>query len=862
MQDDGHSQFQYPGAGQYSKVAIPRLKKDDNEQIPATSEKRVIKACTNCRKRSGSGHQCNVFGATNVADPSVEVKCTGEVPRCKSCEAADLPCIYEQARRDRLKTANDTNHVLIALLKDLGLRVSDDDKKKIDATIEAVEDDVSASRPATSSKAHGKRPRKESPSDEDIYNTQVLGEALAPASVGSNEDLDLLDEDLLRSRESRETGFVGQNSEIQWLRSLQRQMGNPGDEPLDMPYGPPGKSTEAKNKRISAMHERRKSTKQGNIQHVADSSFYLDSDSLEVETMLDPYELPDPDMAERLFGCYMETVHAWFPILPDSFEDQFYRYVDSMKRQQRYQVPEKWQAVLNLVFAIGAQYSYLTDAAWRGEDDDHLLYMTRAVRILGVKDTVMILSAPDLGLIQASATGLLSFYYLVIGHVSRAWVMIGISLRFALAVGLHLRNEDPQAPQDKKESSVRIWWSLHSVECLLSSITGRPCIIANEDCTVPLPQILPETKDNRKPSRSSRSSRGGRYEYSTTSSGTSPTTSSGTSEAVSRSEGRVVASPFLHAHIEIGLTTRKVLKKLYSARTSMVSWESIQSYIASLRRELDLWATSALSDAAESPHLGIDSHSDREKILLGFHYHSMRILITRPCLCRLERRIHGQSHGSSNFNQRMAEDCVQSAQNLTLLLPDHPDPVYMYQKGPWWCLVHNIMQAMAVFLLEMLYHGTHLNTRDNEDVPKCIKKLLRWLRAMRNNNPVAGRAYKLIVNILKSGETRVQADITDLLAEDEADIDRGHLFQTYPVPLNPSNPNPTPTGGFASSAQWQQNYYDPAFVPLPDPYFLMDQFQMPSSYGNPFLTNFDQGNPINLNVDDLWRNEGDEENRE
>jgi hypothetical protein len=226
--------------------------------------------------------------------------------------------------------------------------------------------------------------------------------------------MDLLDEDLLRSRESRETGFVGQNSEVQWLRSLQRQMEKTEEEPTGQPYGPPGTSNEATALRISAMHERRKANKPGEtIRHVADSSYYLDSDSLEVETMLDPYELPPPEIAERLFSCYIKTVHSWFPIIPEVFKDQFSRFIDSVKQQKRYQVPEKWQAMLNLVFAIGAQYSYLTDSEWRAHDRNHLLYMTRAVRILGVKDTTMIISAPDLGLIQVSMPQLLinSLFY-------------------------------------------------------------------------------------------------------------------------------------------------------------------------------------------------------------------------------------------------------------------------------------------------------------------------------------------------------------------------------------------------------------------------------------------------------------------
>jgi len=56
---------------------------------------------------------------------------------------------------------------------------------------------------------------------------------------------------------------------------------------------------------------------------------------------------------------------------------------------------------MNLLLAIGAKYSHLIGAAWRGNDGDHLVYMTRAMRLLSLENTIMIISAPDLGLVQA-----------------------------------------------------------------------------------------------------------------------------------------------------------------------------------------------------------------------------------------------------------------------------------------------------------------------------------------------------------------------------------------------------------------------------------------------------------------------------
>lgn len=56
---------------------------------------------------------------------------------------------------------------------------------------------------------------------------------------------------------------------------------------------------------------------------------------------------------------------------------------------------------MNLLFAIGAKYSHFIGAEWRGDERDHLIYMTRAVHLLGLKNTIMIISGPDLELVQA-----------------------------------------------------------------------------------------------------------------------------------------------------------------------------------------------------------------------------------------------------------------------------------------------------------------------------------------------------------------------------------------------------------------------------------------------------------------------------
>ncbi|KAH8707634.1 hypothetical protein GQ44DRAFT_731664 [Phaeosphaeriaceae sp. PMI808] len=75
------------------------------------------------------------------------------------------------------------------------------------------------------------------------------------------------------------------------------------------------------------------------------------------------------------------------------------------------------------------------------------------------------------------------------------------------------------------------------------------------------------------------------------------------------------------------------------------------------------------------------------------------------------------------------------------------------------------MQPVAIFLLDMSYSTAHMQKNGNE-VTQFVKKLIRWLRAMRESNAMARRAYPMILEILRSVAPRVNADISDLLNED------------------------------------------------------------------------------------------------
>lgn len=190
------------------------------------------------------------------------------------------------------------------------------------------------------------------------------GEAQVTAEVGSNEDIDNMDEDLMRTEQSRATGYMGKNTEAQWFRKLHHEADAP-EQGLEGPFGPPGDSIRAHDERMDAMRQRHNNHPVPQMD-INSCSFYLDEEPLSIDFVVDPHELPPFPLAERLLKCFMSTVHASFPFLSHkTFTSQFYHYYSSVARGTPYRLPQKWQAMLNLVFAIGAAYSHLIEADWR-----------------------------------------------------------------------------------------------------------------------------------------------------------------------------------------------------------------------------------------------------------------------------------------------------------------------------------------------------------------------------------------------------------------------------------------------------------------------------------------------------------------
>ncbi|KAF1977713.1 hypothetical protein BU23DRAFT_526171 [Bimuria novae-zelandiae CBS 107.79] len=684
-----------PAPGQnHRKVAIPRLQRPSQSKSAAAERRRVSRACTACR--------------------SHKIKCSGDTPQCKHCGTTGRECVYILPRKDRLKTVSERCMQMAGLLKNMRHLAQGEDHARIGELLEATEGDMVESHPTPTTMSNPDTNDDESMTGRTFEQWQKL----------TTESLDLLDENLHGSDQSRATGFVGQNSDVQWFRSILLS------ELVDAEI-PPDRATLSK------------ATTKGQVSSV---SYYLDHESIELNFHVDPYGLPAIEVAEKLFSVYMDKVQDSFPILNRRvFEAQFTKYFNLVSSNSVPRANSKWHAVLNMIFAIGAKYLHLVQS-WEGDRRDHLIYRARACAL--AFDQASVEQHPDL--LQIQVTGLLAFYYLSIGQLSRAWTVVGIAIRYAIALGLHVRNDDRNTSYPTREILINVWWSLYYLERQIVVMTGRPGAVVDVCCSVPLPAPLSEQQtagnfqlvdDMRRSSATAISSP---FSQSHPFLGARSLSNAGFEEASPRfNVPEVNPGSFFKAVAQLSTITQSIVMSLYTPGTRARSPNDLQQDIHQLGQRLDGWLAKLPKDfTLQRYHSGLNPSQIpflRERTLLTFQYYSTKILLTRPCLGSL--RESGQHAEPAEFAQQMADICVETAKAVVDVLPDQAHPLSLYQSGPWWTIVHNLMQALAVLLLALSYASEV--TQDTVGLASPCVKIIRWLHSM--DDPLAVQAYKVAV---------------------------------------------------------------------------------------------------------------------
>lgn len=176
------------------------------------------------------------------------------------------------------------------------------------------------------------------------------------------------------------------------------------------------------------------------------------------------------------------------------------------------------------------------------------------------------------------------------------------------------------------------------------------------------------------------------------------------------------------------------------------------------------------------------------------------------------------------------------------------------------------MQSIAVLLLEMTYQKKDKGSTQPH-ITVAIKKMVRWLRAMSENDPVAAKACAVFQRILQGMAPILQAQANDILDRPTVPLTKpdtqSYLDQQPPPAFDsePSNPAPLPdffdNTGELSQAADPQYFQHQVNDDIPD--YTYDRNMLPpgpayparAPFGNPFFTDFDQNAPL-ADLQNVW----------
>ncbi|KAI4198238.1 MAG: hypothetical protein LQ350_005400 [Teloschistes chrysophthalmus] len=421
-----------------------------------------------------------------------------------------------------------------------------------------------------------------------------------------------------------------------------------------------------------------------------------------------PYQLPPKLNADTFVNAYFTTVHPTFPILNRAQFLQSYEHFYSCTDSN--EASNSAFAMLHIVLAIGAIHTFATQVPWARRE--------------------------------------------------RSWNVAGLGVRCAQALGMYLANVTPQMTASQKNLRLSIWYSILSFERTISVITGRPSMVRDGDCSATLPHAGFEDPDKHVqdsiPDANS-------HLWSHVGDASTPA-----SLPPAYNPAATIDPMFFVHHVELSSIADMAMSTLYSARSRRTRWSELQGIIENLNLKLDDW-NAKLPQPFQTDWNRQKAEGHSSRVAVGMLFHSTSIVINRPCLCRLDRRIANQSSASNQANIDSANRCVASARAILALVPDPPDPAMIYHGPLWWMAFHHLKRATTVLILEITFMSEHTAAAD-ADILIDAKKAIAWLHALGMSSSPAYSSWIILSRLLVRAAEKFGGDLGDaIIAGEEED---------------------------------------------------------------------------------------------
>ena len=311
-----------------------------------------------------------------------------------------------------------------------------------------------------------------------------------------------------------------------------------------------------------------------------------------------------------------------------------------------------------------------------------------------------------------------------VANLYRCWTTLGLAVRVGQSIGLHVESEELKGMNAhallKAETRRRLWYSIYVLDRLLALQLGRPPAIHDDDCNVPLPSRIDDTK----------------FDWD--------------AETYPLDTGEVSSSGdyFLYV-IEFSRIVGFVLRDLYCPRrekkdgllTTRTLDMRLSEWKHSLPRPLRFhightFEKSIIFKRQVINHLSPPFRVEANKVqrnMLAIKFHHLRALIHRPYLCFPLLKSNNDDSTSSLRAEELEElsqyekICVMEAQETAHLLHNVVDEKDLVHDFPWWQMISCLICASSILLVASLFTG--LNRIDgnleaaslDEDAETCLK---------------------------------------------------------------------------------------------------------------------------------------------
>ncbi|KAF9010744.1 fungal-specific transcription factor domain-containing protein [Cyathus striatus] len=418
------------------------------------------------------------------------------------------------------------------------------------------------------------------------------------------------------------------------------------------------------------------------------------------------YIFPDSDLLVSLVDAYFIHINPYFPLL---HRPTFERSIGDKEHLRDY----LFGGTVMLVCALGSRFS---------NDSRAFVDGSGAASSAGWKWFCQV-NALRKSLFKRTSLYELQLYALSIMYIQTTqvpdgvWVQIGIGLRLAQEVGAHRKRKTPCGrPNAENELWKRAFWVLLCLDRLISSYSGRPCCIQEDDIDLDLPVDCDD-------------------EY--------------WDQGFMQPLGKPSKISFFIYYLKLMDILAYAMKAIYPIkRLNRTLGKALpeQKVIPDVDSTMNSWLNSIPIHLRWNPNC-TDDLLLKQSAALHASYYDLQILVHRPFIPSPRRNPRPSAFPSLAICTNAAKLCchvLESFHKLNTVLLPH--------------LQATVMHAAIILLLNIWSgkkSGLSPNTqRELEDVQKCMK----YLKSAEQRWCSAGRYYDVISELAFAGELSINVD--------------------------------------------------------------------------------------------------------